>query len=61
MIGKKVKWLMIQYSQAGEPVYRTGTVVAEHGDWFVIKADTYTAIGCNPFVVKRGADIVMAV
>lgn len=58
MIGKRVKWLMIQYSQTGEPMYRLGTVVAEHGDWFVIKADIFSG---NPFVIKRGADIVVEV
>lgn len=60
MIGKKVKWMLIQYSQTGEPDIRYGKVVAEDGDWFVIRADKFGALGLNPFVVKRGADIVVA-
>ena len=61
MIGKKVKWLLIQYSQHGSPMFRTGEVVAEHGDWFVVKVNDYGMAGLNPFVVKRGADIELAV
>lgn len=60
MIGKRVKWLLVQFAQTGEPDWRYGKVVAERGDYFVVLAEKFGAIGLNPFVVKRGADIELA-
>ena len=60
MLNKRVKWMLVQFAQDGHADWRFGKVVAEKGDYFVIEAEKYGAIGLNPFVVKRGADIELA-
>jgi len=60
MIGKKVKWLLTWYGSTGEPSWGKGDVVAEQGDWLVVKSYSVKGPHGNPFVVKRYSEIELA-
>ena len=56
MIGKKVKW----HSNFIVPETRTGKIVAADGNWLVVRADKFAAVGLNPFILKHMRDIEVA-
>lgn len=60
MIGKRVKWLSNNYSVNIENDYRFGTVVAEEGNFAVIRGDGPFPQHISPFTIKGMFDIELA-